>query len=152
MTRRRCSLSLMLVVLTAAVAWAGDARAQMPMWFPAGNALSSDGGSWHYFNQRIEVNLVQEGLTYLRVTSGPCDGSPNDFAIYESNLTRPPAGETAWFGTLQPVTGLAQPLRQMPGAPNAYIIPSGLQTEITVALDGVPPSVTFSACFRTPGQ
>jgi hypothetical protein len=150
MTRSRSSFSLVPAVLIVAAAWAGGVSAQTPAWFPAGDALSSDGGAWHYFNQRVETNLVEEGLTYLRVTSGPCDGSPNDYAVYEANLAPPPVGETAWYGTLQPLAGMAQALRQMPGAPNAYIMPRGLQTEITVALDGVPPSTTFSACFRRP--
>ena len=119
-------------------------------WYVAGSALTDDAGTLSFTEREESENLVEEGLTYLRVTNGPCDGSPAEFYVYEGNLAPPADGDRAWSGELAPVAGQATPLASTPNAPDAYLESSGIMSRLRVTAEGLPPDMAFQVCLRRP--
>jgi len=163
--RRHAALGLMLVVLLCTAGGAacrsgdvGASSAATPAptpasgagWYLAGSALTDDAGTFNFPDREVPVKPAEEGLTHLRLTNGPCDGSPSDFYVYEANLTPPAQGERAWSGELAPVGGPATPLRSTPDAPNAYLESTGIASHVRVTAEGLPPDMSFAVCFRNP--
>jgi hypothetical protein len=142
---------LALVFAAAGFATASTGYAEPSEWYSAGSALVGDDGTWNFSGRVQPVNLATEGLTYLRVTSGPCDGSTNTYYVYEVNLSPPAAGDDAWFGMLQPVGRRAMALPENTPNPNAILIPrSGLTSSVTIILPDQHPALTMTACFGRP--
>jgi hypothetical protein len=145
------SVSLVaLLTLSLAVALAGrGARAQESGWFDAGSGLVGDDGRL-YISAALPFNLIDAGLTYARVTSGPCDGSPEDYVVYEVALSPEGNSGGVYVGVLEPIGRLATPLIQPAGAYDVFLFARGDTSGFTAAADGLTPSVTFQACFRAP--
>ena len=157
---RRAALGLAAAVLLAGVGGTacrggdGATAAATPSggneWYVAASALTDDAGTLSVAEREESENLVEEGLTYLRVTNGPCDGSPSAFSVYEANLTPPADGDRAWSGELAPVAGRATPLASTPAAPDAYLESSGIMSRLRVTVEGLPPDMAFLVCLRRP--
>jgi len=120
-------------------------------WFVAGDALVGDDGTWE-FDQIVPVDLIEEGLTYVRVTSGPCNGSPDTYVVYEANLTPPPAGDDAWSGSLEPTGAKAEPISRDADDPDVAVIQGGNTSTVRIMLPGQTPNITITACFTHPSQ
>ena len=141
-------LVLALAMVVAGLVVASSISAQPTAWYNAGSELVGDDGTWDFSGRIQPVNLVQEGLTYLRVTNGPCNGSADTYAVYEVALMPPPSGETAWFGVLQPIGTRASPLTGSPTDPNAILIPGAIDTStVSIELPNQQPNTTLTACF-----
>jgi hypothetical protein len=139
-----------VVTFSLAVAFAGRAAlAQESGWFDAGSGLVGDDGRV-FISAALPFNLIDAGLTYARLTSGPCDGSPQDYVVYEVALAPEGNSGGVYVGVLEPIGRLAAPLVQPPGAYDVFLFARGDTSGFTVAADGLTPSVTFQACFRAP--
>jgi len=149
MTLPKRALPLLLAMLVLLLGIAAASAGAQQVWFAAGDAFAEDDGEINYIEQLVPADLVAQGLTYIRVTNGPCDADPNTFDVYEANLSIPQSGDDAWYGSLTSTGTQAAPLHH-PGDPNVYLVPDGIQSRVTVFIDGVRPSVTFTVCFRKP--
>jgi hypothetical protein len=150
MAVRLASLGVALLLLAVAAEVSADgARGQETDWYVGGAGLTGDDGRL-YISEQLEENLIEMGLTYVRVTSGSCDGSPQDYVVYEATLA--PEGESGQVlvAQLEPIGRLAPPLNEPPGLYNVFLFGRGAYSGFTVALTSLTPDVTFTACFRAP--
>lgn len=145
----RLGVRIIVLCLLALGLGARHLNAQEPgEWRLLGSELSDDSGAWRFSERVIPLNLIAAGYAYLRVTSGPCAGSPDEFDTYETSLAAPTGDDDAWFGTLQPVGRVATPLTNAADGPNAYVVPKDIDSVVTIVMDGVGPSITFQVCAR----
>jgi hypothetical protein len=140
-------------VLAAALA-AGmvtAAGAQSAGWFKAGDAPSTTTGTWSFIQTLPETNLIEQGLLYVRVTNGPCDGSPESFVVFEGQL-KPSldSSDNSYSAGLVPVgTNAQSTVGSQPNPPQAVVIPAPTGSVVRIDLVNVRPEITFSACFAS---
>ena len=147
MLRRFASLTMVLVLVSLAVLVTPDrGAAQDPAWYVGGAGLVDDDGRL-YISEQVPINLIEMGLTYVRVTSGPCNGSAQDWVVYEAALTPEGASNQVLVALLEPIGRLAPPVIEPEGAYNVFLFGRGAYSGFTVAMSGLPPDVTFTACF-----
>lgn len=139
--------ALLSLIVTGAITIGGHAVAQEPQWYVGGTGLVTD-DTRLYISEEPEINLIALGYTYVRVTSGNCDGSADEFAVYEGNITTQAQSSMSLYGTIAPTGSVATPLIGDTTAPNVFLFGQGDLSGFTVALEGLTPSVTFTACFR----
>ena len=147
MTRRFTSLAALLTLLL--VLAGGGTSAQEAGWYDAGSGLTADDGQL-FSSAQLPLNPIVAGLTYVRVTSGPCDGSPTDYVVYEVALMPEGASGQVYVGNLEPIGRLAPPIRQATGSYDVFLFGRGDGGGFTVVVDGLTPAVSFTACFRVP--
>jgi hypothetical protein len=127
----------------------GNASGQTTEWYVGGAGLTDNDGRL-YISEQLDENLLADGLTYVRVTSGHCDGSPEDFVVYEASLAPESDSGQVYVAPLEPIGRLATPLHEPAGAYNVFLFGRDEYSGFTVTLDGLTPDVTFTACFRAP--
>jgi hypothetical protein len=123
--------------------------AQESGWYDAGSGLTGENGQ-AFISGQVQFNPIDAGLTYARVTSGPCDGSPQEYVVYEVALMPEGGSGQVYVGVLEPIGRLAPPLRIPAGSYDVFLFGRGDQGGFTVVVDSQTPSVTFTACFRVP--
>jgi hypothetical protein len=138
-----------LLLIVAGGTHIGNASGQATEWYVGGAGLTDDDGRL-YISGQLDENLLADGLTYVRVTSGHCDGSPEDFVVYEASLAPEGGSGQVHVAQLEPIGRLATPLVEPEGAYNVFLFGRGIYSGFTVAIDGLTPDITFTACFRAP--
>lgn len=119
-------------------------------WYNVGWSPSDDGGSWRFTTNAGE-DLIAIGLTYVRVTDGDCETSPDAATVYEAQLSPTQAGDQSWGAKLQPIGAVSASLPALdPSTGDVYLIPRVDGSEIDAVLDGIPPDEAFSICLRQP--
>jgi hypothetical protein len=149
MTQRLMSLAAAFVLLLALSIGAGRLAAQDSGWYDAGASLTDNKGQ-AFISARLAFNLIDAGLTYARVTSGPCNGSPQEYIVYEATLAPEGASGQVYVGVLEPIGRLASPISTPPGSYDVFLFGRGAGGGFTVVVNDQTPSVTFTACFRVP--
>jgi hypothetical protein len=150
MAVRFASIGAALVMLiVAGSVYTGNASGQAIDWYAGGAGLTDDDGRL-YISGQLDENLLAGGLTYVRVTSGHCDGSPEDFVVYEASLAPEGGSGQVYVAQLEPIGRLATPLNEPAGVYNVFLFGRDEYSGFTVAIDGLTPDVTFTACFRAP--
>ncbi len=139
----------LLLLIVAGGTSIGSASGQTTEWYVGGAGLTDDDGRL-YISEQLDENLVADGLTYVRVTSGHCNGSAEDFVVYEASLGPEGQNGQVLVAQLEPIGRLATPLREPAGVYNVFLFGRGEYSGFTVAIDGLTPDVTFTACFRLP--
>ena len=157
--RFRCRAALGLMVSALLVVAGGSAcrdggisanapgtPALGPGWYVAGMALTDNAGTLQFPDREVARDLVAATLTYLRITNGPCDGSPSMFDVYEANLVQT-STSGVWSGDLVPVGSHAPPFKLVP---DVYLQSNGIMSRIGVVAQGLAPVRSFSVCLRSP--
>jgi len=155
----RCRAALGVMVATLLVGAGGSAcreggtgatspetPARGPGWYVAGTALTDNTGTFQFPDREVAQDLIAATLTYLRITNGPCDGSPSMFDVYEANLIQT-STSNVWSGDLVPVGSHARPFKLVP---DVYLQSIGIKSRIGVFAEGLAPVMPFSVCLRSP--
>jgi hypothetical protein len=150
MAVRLASLGAALLLLIIAGEFgAAGAHGQATQWYVGGAGLTDDDGRL-YISEQLQENIIADGLTYVRVTSGSCNASAEDFAVYEASLGPEGQSGSVLVAQLEPIGRFATPLNEPRGVYNVFLFSRGEYSGFTVAIDGLTPDITFTACFRVP--
>jgi len=149
MSLRSTLLEATFAVVLTLVVGVGRVLAQESTWFVGGTGLVDDTGEV-YVSASLPTNLVASGLTYVRVTSGPCEAPASDYVVYEAELSPASTSTQLYVGVLEPIGRFATPVTTPPGAFDVFLFGRGDTGGFTVVLNGQTPSVTFTVCFRAP--
>jgi hypothetical protein len=139
----------LFLLIVAGGAGIGNASGQTTEWYVGGAGLTDNGGRL-YISEQLDENLLADGLTYVRVTSGHCNGSAEDYVVYEAALGPEGQNGQVYVAQLDPIGRLATPLHEPNGVYNVFLFGRDEYSGFTVAIDGLTPDITFTACFRAP--
>jgi hypothetical protein len=139
----------LLMLIVAGSAYSGNASGQATGWYVGGAGLTGDDGRL-FISEQLDENLIAEGLTYVRVTSGSCGGSAEDYVVYEATLAPESGSSQVYVAQLKPIGRLATPLDDPSGVYNVFLFGRDEYSGFTVAIDGLTADVTFTVCFRAP--
>ncbi|MGD9889771.1 MAG: hypothetical protein AB7N70_08550 [Dehalococcoidia bacterium] len=138
-----------LLLIVAGSTSLASASGQATQWSVGGAGLTDDGGRL-YISEQLDENLLADGLTYVRVTSGHCNGSAEDYVVYEATLGPEGQNGQVYVAQLEPIGLRATPLHEPNGVYNVFLFGRDEYSGFTVAIDGLTPDITFTACFRAP--
>ncbi len=144
---RLLSLALLLGLFAVMQALAGpSAKAQDSVWYPFTSATSDDGGAWR-LSETADQDLIGAGYTAVRVTSAACDTPIAQAMVFDVELQPTEAGDSSWGGILKSVGGISPATPLAPNTGDVHFVPVPAGTEITAALDGLPPDLIFTVCL-----